>query len=567
MSLILFALVRVTLLLLGVWLLARYRVFKAQTRVWIIIFAVLIAPLLFVPSLVWNIQLPAIAQGLVSVVTIEETGAVPRDSWTATSGKGAGVERAVLIVLAASLAVGVVSLTLGTRRRMRLVKDSEPQGNESWLVILSDASAEVGLYQVPDWRLSEDCTEVPRAATVGSSLVFCREWSSKQDDESLRQALLHECLHIRNKDQGLLFAFSALTSFLFFHPLVHFLRSSLQQAMEERVHGQLLALEGYEQETYSSLFRSGGTEEQDMATSLSRQQSLVPVSRICATLAATFGALCILGSAPVQFSRADLVSDFVYNAAAGDTVHVFYWNAANGRTSQLTFGDLAYGHPSPSPDRSMIAFVRDVGGNRDVYVLDLDTAIETRLTDHPGRDDLPKFSPDGTMVSYSSKRDDRWQVYVYDLIAGVERRVTDGDFDELESAWHPNGSRLVFSSDRAAEPGGQDIWSCRLDGSQLVQLTYKDAQETGAAYSPDGRRIVFTAHWDFNWDVFVKDLETGEVRRIADLESVDTEAVFLSNDTVAFSTFRSGDAEIMVIRLARRSDQPVLLASGHWSQP
>jgi Tol biopolymer transport system component len=278
------------------------------------------------------------------------------------------------------------------------------------------------------------------------------------------------------------------------------------------------------------------------------------------------GLLSVLGAAPIKIVRSEQISGFVFNSAFGDTVQVFEWNPGNNRVTQLTFGPMSFGHPSPTPDRSKIAFVRDVDGGRDVYVFNLATGRASQLTNDPGRDDLPKFSPDGNAVSYSSRRNGLWQVYVYDLQSRRETRVTDGQFNELESAWHPNGQRLVFSSDRSAEPGGQDIWSCRLDGTDLRQLTTSSGQETGAAYSPDGARIVFTAHWDFKWDVFVKDLRTGWVTRIADSLATDTEAVFLSNDVVAFSTFRSGRPQIAIVDVRDPKGLPEVLVSGHWPQ-
>ena len=48
-----------------------------------------------------------------------------------------------------------------------------------------------------------------------------------------------------------------------------------------------------------------------------------------------------------------------------------------------------------------------------------------------------------------------------------------------------------------------DLWSARLDGSDVRRLTTDDGQESSPAFSPDGERIAFSAQYDGNTDVYV----------------------------------------------------------------
>ena len=43
-------------------------------------------------------------------------------------------------------------------------------------------------------------------------------------------------------------------------------------------------------------------------------------------------------------------------------------------------------------------------GNSDIYVLDLDTREQRRLTDHPAIDTSPSFAPDGRRLVFNSDR-------------------------------------------------------------------------------------------------------------------------------------------------------------------
>ena len=68
-------------------------------------------------------------------------------------------------------------------------------------------------------------------------------------------------------------------------------------------------------------------------------------------------------------------------------------------------------------------------------------------------------------------------------------------------AYSPDGRKLVFT--RAIFPDGPqapptvvELWICNLDGSHARRLTQEDgqAQDDNASWSPDGHRIVFL-HW------------------------------------------------------------------------
>jgi TolB protein len=85
-------------------------------------------------------------------------------------------------------------------------------------------------------------------------------------------------------------------------------------------------------------------------------------------------------------------------------------------------------------------------GNWELYLLDLRTGIETRLTNNPA-DDLNAFwSPDGSRLVFQSNRSGRWQLYELNLQTATLRLLSDGSGDDMDGAYANNGERIVFRS-------------------------------------------------------------------------------------------------------------------------
>jgi dipeptidyl aminopeptidase/acylaminoacyl peptidase len=93
-------------------------------------------------------------------------------------------------------------------------------------------------------------------------------------------------------------------------------------------------------------------------------------------------------------------------------------------------------------------------------------------------------------------------LYIYDLRTKALRQLTSGDYSEGEAAWSPDGRSIVFASNREAEPDASyktDLWVVAADaapGGELVRLTRDDAVKGSAQWSPDGRSIAYLSAVD-----------------------------------------------------------------------
>ncbi len=116
------------------------------------------------------------------------------------------------------------------------------------------------------------------------------------------------------------------------------------------------------------------------------------------------------------------------------------------------------------------------------------------------------FSPDGQRLILNARLDekeDEYHVYTVKLDGAAVRRINDKGADAC-SYFFPDGKRVVFTSTRdnphlprgnysdvANYPTGAELYSCKLDGSDLKRLTHNEVYDAEVSVSPDGRWILF----------------------------------------------------------------------------
>ncbi len=141
-----------------------------------------------------------------------------------------------------------------------------------------------------------------------------------------------------------------------------------------------------------------------------------------------------------------------------------------------------------------------------------------QITNFPGAELFPSLSPDGAKVVYSRDGD----LYLRDVDSGSEVRVTQHpDFDNRQPSFAPDGRRIAFRSER--EGGG--IFLVDPDGSE--KTTRISSNGFNPSWSPDGRQVVFanegvdepTTRRGMSI-LFTVDVQTGERKQLGDIDGV-----------------------------------------------
>jgi tetratricopeptide (TPR) repeat protein len=106
----------------------------------------------------------------------------------------------------------------------------------------------------------------------------------------------------------------------------------------------------------------------------------------------------------------------------GNRCAVWVMQPGGFNPAQLTT-DASDNAPAWSPDGTQVAFASARTGNWEIFVIDIATGQETRLTNHTALDLAPAWSPDGRELAFLSDRDGAWAVHILDLRTGQVRQV------------------------------------------------------------------------------------------------------------------------------------------------
>lgn len=167
-----------------------------------------------------------------------------------------------------------------------------------------------------------------------------------------------------------------------------------------------------------------------------------------------------------------------------------------------------------SPDGRHLAFVRLEGGKSwtaDVYVLDLETEIQHRVTANPDYDGQPSWSPDSRFLVYTSRRKGMYNLYLTTASGAGERQLTWAGGRQPD--FSPDGVSIVYTGD---ESGSLDLFLTSPSGGISRRLTEEPGREWFPRYSPDGRYIAYVSNQGGSDDLWLMDRKSESRTRLTD---------------------------------------------------
>lgn len=164
--------------------------------------------------------------------------------------------------------------------------------------------------------------------------------------------------------------------------------------------------------------------------------------------------------------------------------HIYLTDVTGGEPRRLTKKILtsALGPSDWSADGEHILLARVEGERPDLYLLQVGTGEETRLTETLAGEYSACFSPDQTRIAFHVEDADSSQIAVMELVSQTVRLITRGPGWRYSPRWSPDGEWLLYTF---SNDGRQyDIMAVRVaDGSELA-LVATEEDERGADWAP-----------------------------------------------------------------------------------
>ena len=112
----------------------------------------------------------------------------------------------------------------------------------------------------------------------------------------------------------------------------------------------------------------------------------------------------------------------------------------------------------------------------------------------------------------------------------------------LSPAWAPDGIRIAYVSFENRTQSAIYIQNRQL-GSRIKVIS-REGINGAPSWSPDGKRLAITLSYEGSADIYVVQIESGTLRRITDSAAIDTEPVWADDNTIIFTSDRSGGPQL-----------------------
>ena len=194
-----------------------------------------------------------------------------------------------------------------------------------------------------------------------------------------------------------------------------------------------------------------------------------------------------------------------------------------------------------------------------IYVQPFDAAAlrpttPTRVSPGRGRTTCSWFSPDGTRLLFASSHPD----------PAIDKTEADAKAQAEEDARTGRRRRYQWDFDPH-----MDLFTSRLDGSDLQQITDNPGYDAECSWSPDGMSLLFVSDRDGDADIYVADTDGSNVRQLTNAPGYDG-GPFFSPDG-AWICYRSDRVEkdmlqIHVMKADGSGDTAITAGKGvHWA--
>jgi dipeptidyl aminopeptidase/acylaminoacyl peptidase len=192
---------------------------------------------------------------------------------------------------------------------------------------------------------------------------------------------------------------------------------------------------------------------------------------------------------------------FVSNLSGRNNVWLV--NSEGGWPTQLTVSDERQTSPTWSPDGKWIAYMSDYEGDEqwDIFLVSPKTGQVLNLTNtREIAEEYPAWSSDGRYLAYmvKPKTSSVFEIDVYDTVLRDVKHVTTGtapDRMNVSPIWSADGAFIVYTQEQA-KGTDSNVFMEEVANAQSTLLTPHEGEKTYSAndVSPDGKTVLITSN-------------------------------------------------------------------------
>ena len=174
------------------------------------------------------------------------------------------------------------------------------------------------------------------------------------------------------------------------------------------------------------------------------------------------------------------------------------------------------GRPTWSPDGRSVAFISNMSGRNNIWVVPAEGGFPTQLTVSDQRQSGITWSPDGKWIAYQSDYDgdEQWDIFLVSPKTGKVVNLTQTrEIAEMNPTWSPDSRYLAYEVKPKTSAAVEiDVYDMVMrEVKHLTTNTPQDKRNSHPIWSKDGKYIVYTQEQAKGTDsnIFIADVGTG----------------------------------------------------------
>lgn len=230
--------------------------------------------------------------------------------------------------------------------------------------------------------------------------------------------------------------------------------------------------------------------------------------------------------------------------------------------TRISDGAAVDARPRWSPDGKRLAFVRDTGKDTSVVVLDLESRRE-QIIGSPAIELDPEFSADGAYVFYTSGESGSLELHRHHLVSGTDEVLTALRQVVRNARRLPEGAGLLYLHGSGAHRVLRERQF--LSGEDRIAHGETLAYHLSADVHPDRRLIVFSAPIDNDYHLWTMDLDDPRVRhRLTEGAPYATLPAFSADGESVFYAELGTDRQFRLMRIPTHGGVPRPVTVQRW---